>query len=453
MFRSIPSKIFNIILLNNMTTKFLNFLAAALLVSAFGLVLATSEADIQYPIKSLNNCANKEACRKYCSDPRPDRVRECLQVAREHNLMSSEKIAAAEKALNLVGPGGCRGPACKTYCDESGHMQECLRFGIKNRELIGQFDEDFAEDVDEMEAVLEYIEGGGRMPAGCSSEETCMAACQDPENIEVCMEMGTAMGVATGKMTAEQAASPVFKQMMRLMMTKGGPLTEDGTPCRFDGCDDVDPEDWMLWMKENGLNPADMMSAADKEEMMQGMDQIDKMMTTASPELKQCVEKALGGTTEDIRAGRIVPSPDVRYEIEDCFGEYMDPSAMMGGGGPPGMMGGTGPGGCEGPEECMEYCSDPKNQEECGGSSVNPQDTMRKMMPQGIPAQCATSPDPAVITQCMMDYCMKSFMSGTPDPACMSAMQQGVSAAVGSGQYTAQSDNVFSDFVNWLLGR
>ena len=122
------------------TKHFISFIVLGLLIIISSAVLAskimaretTGAADIQYPVRELNNCQNEKACKAYCDEP--ENINACVDFAEKNNLMSQEEIELAKKfmAAGSKGPGGCRGKnECETYCNDISHIDECVAFGEK----------------------------------------------------------------------------------------------------------------------------------------------------------------------------------------------------------------------------------------------------------------------------------------------------------------------------------
>ena len=363
--------------------------------SLAGFAFALNKSDIVHPVAELGGCMDEKECRAYCNNP--DHITACLNFAERYNLMSVKEIRLARTMSSKVGPGGCRGEACKTYCDNPNNMKACLRFAVNNPEVMSALEEFEGEDPEEMGAVLNYLESGGRMPEGCTNKDNCMAACSDPSNIDVCMEMGLAIGTATGQIPPEHINNPAFKGMMRMMMTEGGP-----GGCRFDECDEVDEEDWMEWMMSKGLDPMDFAPPEARQEMQEGMQQMEMALAQAPPEVKQCIDEGLreeGLSLDQLRAGKgfkrgmeeIIPGI-----FEGCFESNF--SGMMGGG----MMGGYGEFDDYNDEYDDEYSDEESNDDNGFGANYE--------MPGGCPLGDVN---------CSIQYCMKNFS----DPACKEAMK------------------------------
>ena len=151
---------------------------------------------------SPGGCCGKQACDAYCDNP--EHMKECMQFAKKYGLMPKGEIEKAEKMLEAgltEGPGGCKGQAeCNAYCNDLSHMQECIDFAVK----AGFMTEEEAENAKKM-AELGLTTG----PGGCQGKEECDAFCENPDNMEECIEFGEKMGMI----------SPEEKEMMM----QGGP--------------------------------------------------------------------------------------------------------------------------------------------------------------------------------------------------------------------------------------
>lgn len=75
-------------------------------------------------------CTTRDACKIYCSDSAHSD--ECLAFAKKFALMSDEEILKARKLESQVGPGGCRGEECKAYCADTSHTELCVQFAQQN---------------------------------------------------------------------------------------------------------------------------------------------------------------------------------------------------------------------------------------------------------------------------------------------------------------------------------
>jgi hypothetical protein len=245
-------------------------------------------------------CADENACRAYCADA--NHRDECVAFGRRHGLIDAQDVREAQKAGLVSGPGGCQGvDACRTYCDDAGHQQECVDWASQN----GLISKDDAARAKKFIAVSQ--EGG---PGGCRGDG-CRTYCADPAHTEECLSYAQANNLIS---PADAARAKKFIAVSQ----EGGP-----GGCRGDGCRTycADPNNRAVcfdFAKKNGL--------------------------IGDEEVKQ------------IEAGQ---------KIKDTVRQS------------------GGPGGCTDDNTCRDYCGDPSHVEECvayaaahGGVSVDAARTM-----------------------------------------------------------------------------
>src|SRR3989344_1927548 len=108
-------------------------IVAAVFISSAIVALATSKADIIFPVTELGGCKDEADCRAYCEKrDNVDVIRACLTFAKKHNLLPADVIAQGEKFADVAaggGPGGCRNQKeCVSFCENIVHIQECASF-------------------------------------------------------------------------------------------------------------------------------------------------------------------------------------------------------------------------------------------------------------------------------------------------------------------------------------
>jgi hypothetical protein len=133
-------------------------------------------------------CRSKEECDIYCSQP--EHMEECIAFGEAAGFISNEEANRAKNMDKMdmgPGPGGCQGDQeCKEFCDNPENMKECLEFAIR----AGLISEEEAERIKKMD---EMDMGPG--PGGCQTREQCDTYCQNPDNMQECMEFGKKMGL------------------------------------------------------------------------------------------------------------------------------------------------------------------------------------------------------------------------------------------------------------------
>lgn len=231
-------------------------------------------------------CRGEDECEAFCEDPA--NMEECMNFAVEYGFMTPEEAEEVKKmtaAGYTAGPGGCEGrEECDAYCNELAHMTECVDFA----EAVGFMS---PEDAARARKMAEMGIAGG--PGNCQSEEECRAYCEDPVNMEECMNFS----VMVGDMSPEEAGEALRGMEM---MQRGGPGgCKDEKECMAFCEDPANMEECIYFAVEIGE-----MSQEEAEEALRGME-------------------------------------------------------MMQGGGS------GGPGDCQTEEECMVFCEDPSHAAEC----------------------------------------------------------------------------------------
>src|SRR3989344_3117755 len=259
-----------------------------------------------------------EQCKEFCHDPANEEA--CFQFAVENDLIPKDEIERVKKFKNVAnqgGPGGCHGDQCRLYCENPAHQDECFKFA-KERGLLGEEELKMAERGRELSKKVKEVGG----PGGCKSDNECQAFCRNPDNVEACL----AFAVEHGGFKPEEAKG-MLKRFVEDSVRMRGPRG----PGEFG-------------MPSSG-SPGRMMSMGLQEEFGQGGMQNAEFERQFEDRFQRFEQ--LRGFEDKFR----------RPEIGQMQG---------------------GPGGCQGPEECMKYCSDSAHQQECMNAS--PQEGM---MPSG----------------------------------------------------------------------
>lgn len=275
-----------------------------------------------------------EECRTYCENP--DHQEECLKFAEDNDLLPKEELERAKKMIGKTGPGGCRGEQCRAYCDNMEHQEECLNFAIEN-DLIPK------EEAERAKKFMKAAKEGG--PGGCRREE-CQTYCETEEHRDECFEFAKSRGLIPEEELRRAEKGMSLSKKVKEIGGPGGCKEED--ECRQYCLDSSHVEECAAFAVEQGgfsLEEAKMML---KEFTGQHPDSRFKR-----PEDFKRFEENRFKRFEEFR------------QLEDKFrGSPM----MMPKGMPNGMPSGEffdGPGGCKTPEECIKFCSEPANRDEC----------------------------------------------------------------------------------------
>lgn len=245
-------------------------------------------------------CASKDACRAYCADS--SHMEECLTFAKDNGLMSAADAVRAQQFASQTGPGGCRGQTCQAYCDDQSHAQECIAFAEKNGLM----------SAGEVQKARTLISKPG--PGGCTGD-ACKTYCADQSHADEC----TQFAVQNGFITQEEA------DRMKSQRMQSGPGGCTGQDCQT-YCQDPAYEDEcaQFFAKDHGQTP----------------------VQRTDPEGQEPISGPRGG-------------------LGDAFG----PNMHEGGGPAPSQM--QGPGGCSSPDACATYCKG--HEDECANFQPPPQ--------------------------------------------------------------------------------
>ncbi|NQV93481.1 hypothetical protein HQ403_03240 [Candidatus Kaiserbacteria bacterium] len=183
----------------------------------FAVPLHAQESTIIFPVGELGDCDSKENCRSYCDEP--GHMKECITFAKAHNLMTPDEAEVAEKFSDTLekqggGPGGCTTPSrCESYCENVTHLRECLSFAEDN----GHHD----KFVEEGKRIAQFLDDGGQMPGGCTSKQSCKSYCSDFNHAEECVSFAERAGLETHDDEHEQG--PNLEQVRTMIeLTKRG---------------------------------------------------------------------------------------------------------------------------------------------------------------------------------------------------------------------------------------
>lgn len=276
--------------------------AGLLVFAAFAAGAQAQENAITFPVAELGGCSSKDACRTYCDNL--SHVNECVAFAESHGLMSAEEAQQARAFAKLggKGPGGCASKdSCEAYCEDTAHMRACLDFA-RSSGLMGE------AELQEAEKVAAYVEAGGTLPGGCRGERECRAYCEEGDHTEECV----AFALKAGFMSAQEAE--IFKK------TGGkGPGGCVGRQCEAYCEDEQHREQCIAFALEHGL-----MSEEERRQMEEGRQKAMEALESAPPEVLSCIEQTLGAEKmAELRRGEGFAGPALGEVLPRCFREVM----------------------------------------------------------------------------------------------------------------------------------
>lgn len=280
---------------------------------------ASSPFDIEFPIPELGNCADKGACKTYCDDFA--HKNECIVFAEKHGFATRQEAEEVENHPP-VGPGGCNNvEECEGYCDDPSHTEECVAFG-KEHGLL---------DKKEIQKGEKFVEKTG--PGGCKNPEECRAYCEDPGKKDECIDFA----VREGYMTREES------EKARKFFGKTGPGgCREEHECRAYCNDSSHLEECLEFGEREGL--------IRQEDAVK----IRKLGFTEGP----------GGCKGQDECRIFCEDPANHFTCVDWAVEHklmtQEESERA-----KKILGRTGPGGCKNLDECRGFCEKPENAEAC----------------------------------------------------------------------------------------
>ena len=474
------TKILKLIHFKNMKIKYLVSLIFIISLATLGSVYLSDKvfaqdsglANIQYPVAELGGCKNETDCRAYCD--KPDNMEACLDFAQKNNLMSDEEI---QKAKNFIeagskGPGGCVGQdSCEAYCNDISHIDECVFYAEKNnlmslkeleeaRKVKAAIDrgvkppacnnkkecDAYCEDAGHMEECISFgveagfiqgkeLEGAQKMlaaikkgikPPPCKGKDACDEYCSNPDNMETCMNFAMEAGFMSeeekansqkmlqaikkgvkpppckGKEACDEYCSSAehMQECIDFSVASGMMTQEEAQMAKKTGgkgpggcvgkeecdafCNNPDNQETCFnFAKDNGMIPE-----KELKRMEEGREKFQQTVSQMPQEVADCLGAKVGTEVlEKIKSGQFVPSREIGDTMQECF-QIMGNQQQPGQPGEGGMIppaGQTGPGGCKTPEECQKYCE--SNPEQCKNSGSGEQQFAPGTGPNNIQGQ------------------------------------------------------------------
>ncbi|MDO8574204.1 MAG: hypothetical protein Q7R86_01090 [bacterium] len=350
--------------------KFKKFLPILILVLgltvSFSVLAQTSEDEFEvkvtikvtYPIAELGNCGNKAECRSFCDDP--VNIDACVAFAQSRGLMNEAEANRATKfSASLKSgstPGGCTTPeGCKTFCSNLANMEVCIDWAEEN----GLEDEHF----NEAKKIKAYLESGGQMPGGCTSETTCKTYCEDFTNVEECFTFAEKVGLEMSDGPKGGPPSREAFELMRSGQTPGGCKSKNACDaycsedshfeecitfaekagfmkkeeaemvrktggkgpggCKGRECENycnnpAHQEECFKFAEEHGLIPPEELERA-----KEGLVRMKAGLENAPPEVQECLKTNMGtNIIEDIQSGKLTPGPQIGERMRECFERF-----------------------------------------------------------------------------------------------------------------------------------
>lgn len=354
-----------------------NFLLATLFIAGFWAFSVFAQSiSITFPVAELGNCASKSECRAYCdidgpfaedlTDSQKGERRDACQSFASSRRLGNKQPEAVNK-FNVVkedgGPGGSCGKekdpifACKTYCDSTAHVSECVAYAKKHNLFEGK-------ELKEAELVSLAIKNGVKLPPACKDADSCKKVCQNPEDLvtaKQCFAFADAAGLLPKDFDKNKAEiffktieegkgefksfkdfrrcekpenDEVLKECIKFGEENGfiskeeadlarqtggkGPGGCRGEECRA-YCDSEEHQDECQKFSEEH----NLVRPEQKAQMGRGLEQMKRAIGEAPEGVRECIKNSLGGDTLDqIISGTKRPSRDIGEKMRTCFDSF-----------------------------------------------------------------------------------------------------------------------------------
>jgi hypothetical protein len=172
-------------------------------------------ANMTYPIPELGNCKDQADCKIYCDDSANTEA--CINYAEKKNLMSEEDLRVAKKfvAGGSKGPGSCKGKKeCQAYCEDKNHIDECVSYAETNGLMKG-------EELQKAKKVQSAIKKGVKFPS-CKNKTECDAYCEESGHMEECIMFAKEAGLLSDEeLQNSNKVLTAVKQGVKLPACKG----------------------------------------------------------------------------------------------------------------------------------------------------------------------------------------------------------------------------------------
>lgn len=211
-------------------------------------------ASIKFPITELGGCKNQAACRVYCDNT--THINECVAYGRSHGLMTEAQAAQATEYADVLkgeGPGGCKDEkSCRAYCQDLAHTDECLNFAERHNLLS-------PADLAQAKQVSKALQNGVQMPGGCKDKAACETYCKDSVHLDECLNFAEKAGMMNASQITEARKVLPF---LKSGETPGG--CKDKAACESYCQDTAHFEECVSFAEKAGLINADDAAMAKK---------------------------------------------------------------------------------------------------------------------------------------------------------------------------------------------
>lgn len=339
-------------------------------------VSSEEKPEIKYPVAELGNCKNETDCRSYCENPK--NIKACLDFAEKNNILSEKEIKTARKfaGTGFKGPGGCNSKdSCEKYCDDIDNIDACVAFAEQNDMMP-------PDELEEAKKVKAALAQGLKTPGNCKSKKECDSYCNQPENMEACINFGEAAGfIPPDELGDAKKVLAAIKKGVKPPPCRGKKACDSycGEPDNFESC--------ITFAEAAGMISADELGQAKK-------------------------------VMEAIKKGAKPPPCRGKDECDDYCSQPENFEGCLDFAAAAGFMsekdlemarktGGKRPGNCRGKEDCEAFCEEPDNQETCFNFAKEhgliPEEDLQQMEGGKAQMQEALSSAPDEVLDCLIE--------------------------------------------------
>ncbi|MEK7162679.1 MAG: hypothetical protein AAB696_00055 [Patescibacteria group bacterium] len=335
---------------------------------------AQTGGDIVYPVEELNNCRNETECRSFCD--KSENIIACVNFAEKHNLISKEEVSKAKAFAQMgKGPGNCKSKdECETFCENPTNMEVCLDFAEKNNLMP-------PDELKEAKQVVKALREGAQLPGNCRNKKECEVYCNDPANINSCLDFAEKAGFIPPEELKE--ARQAAKAMASGIKPPGN--CRGKKQCEIYCSELSHMEECFNFAEAAGFIPPEEIEQARK--MMPLM--IKGEMPGGCRSKEGCEAFCADESHSEECANFAIKAGFMKPEEAEMFRK----------------TGGKGPGNCKGKEQCEAFCNDSTNQEICFGFAKEhgliPEEDIQKMKEGSIRMKEGLSQAPPQVTDCI----------------------------------------------------
>ena len=161
---------------------------------------------IKYPIAELGNCGSQAACQAHCDQT--GNMESCVDYGLKNAMLSQGEATLAKKAIAKIKagqtPGGCDSKeSCQRFCqDNITDLNSCIAFATE----IGVPESEIAQ----AKKIAQALEKGANLPGSCTGKTSCESYCQDSSHMDECLAFAEAAQILPGNEIAEAKKVAVF---------------------------------------------------------------------------------------------------------------------------------------------------------------------------------------------------------------------------------------------------